>query len=115
MSNWPVLHPEAEIERDKMVSTHTAYDLNGELVAPNCCKTVLPGAIARITFTLTHWFIDNNSKDQTAASATNSFVADVQSIRILVNPASQAMSPGKRKTARRDPGDESPTKWATRY
>ncbi|KIM37617.1 hypothetical protein M413DRAFT_448409 [Hebeloma cylindrosporum] len=90
MSNWPVIHSEAE------------------LISPNRCNAALAGATVRVTFTLNHWFIDNASKDQ--SPATNCFVADVQSIRVLINPTSQAMSPKKRKTARRDPADESPKK-----
>jgi hypothetical protein len=34
--------------------------------------------------------------------AKNMFVVDIQSIRVLVDPPQQVMSPKKRKTARRD-------------
>ena len=112
MANWPVKSYEAEIERDKLVSTHRpippAYDINGELIAPNACKDTLAGSIARVTFTMNHWFIENSSKE--SSPPMNCFVADVQSIRVLVKPASQAISPKKRKTARRDPADHSPSK-----
>jgi hypothetical protein len=111
MSDWPFLHPEAETERHKLVSTHRpielpAYDINGNVIHPNLCNTALAGAVARVTFTLNYWFIENNSKDHTA----NCFVADIKTIRVLINPASQATSPKKRKTARRDPEDGSPSK-----
>ena len=107
MSNWPIIHPEAESERDRLSSTHRpvplpAYDIKGSLIAPDHCKTALAGAVARVTFMLTHWHIE--SKDDGAAS-TNSFVANVQSIRVLVNPQSDSVSPKKRKTAPQDPND----------
>jgi hypothetical protein len=115
MSNWPVINSEAEIERDRLASTHKpielpAYDLNGDLIHPILCNSALAGAIARVTFALNHWYIENSSKEHNA----NCFVADIKTIRILVNPTSQATSPKKRKTARRDPGDESPTKRGNR-
>jgi hypothetical protein len=109
MSNWPVISPEAQHDRDELVSSHRpvplpAYDINGNLIAPHRCKAMLAGAIARVTFTLTHWFIHSTSKDD--SPATNSFVGDIQSIRILVNAPSQLMSPQKRKTATYDPSDK---------
>ena len=113
MATWPVKSYEADIEREKLLSTHRpiplpAYDIDGHLIAPNECKDKLVGAIARVTFTMNHWFIENSSKE--GSPSTNCFVADVQSIRILVKPASQAISPKKRKTARHDPADQSPSK-----
>ena len=68
MSNWPVINSEAEIERDRLASTHKpielpAYDLNGDLIHPILCNSALAGAIARVTFTLNHWYIENSSKD----------------------------------------------------
>jgi len=113
MATWPVKSYEADIEREKLISTHRpiplpAYDINGQLIPPDECKDKLAGAIARVTFTMNHWFIENNSKEGLAS--TNCFVADVQSIRVLVKPASQAVSPKKRKTARLDPADQSTSK-----
>jgi len=111
MANWPVKSYEAQIERDKLLSTHRPiplpYDINGELIPPHACKDTLAGTIARVTFTMNHWFIESNSKER---SSTNCFVADVQSIRVLVKPASQAVSPKKRKTARHDPAEQSTSK-----
>ena len=113
MANWPVKSYEAEVERNKMLSTHRpiplpAYDTDGHLIPPDECKDKLAGAIARVTFTMNHWFIENNTKE--SLPSTNCFVADVQSIRILVKPASQTISPKKRKTARLDPADQSSSK-----
>ena len=113
MSNWPVKSYEAEMERDKLRYTHQpiplpAYDINGELIAPHACKDTLAGTIARVTFTMNHWFIENNSKD--CSSSTNCFVADIQSVRVLVKPASQAVSPKKRRTQQHDPEDQLTTK-----
>jgi hypothetical protein len=109
MCDWPVISPVAQYERDQMCSSHRpvplpAYDLNGDLIPPDQCKTALAGAIARVTFSLNHWFIDSGSKDD--SSATNIYVADVHSIRVLVDPPSQPLSPMKRKTSLRDPTDD---------
>lgn len=52
------------------------------LPGPDRCRVSLTGAIACITFTLSCWIIDNGSKDH--VSASNCFVADIQSIRIQV-------------------------------
>lgn len=89
MANWPVKSFEAELERDKLISTHRpiplpAYDINGNFITPDACKDNLAGAIARVTFTMNHWFIENNSEE--CSSSTNCFVADVQSIHVLVKP-----------------------------
>lgn len=91
MANWPVKSYEAEIECNKLLSTHRpiplpAYDIDGHLIAPEACKNMLTGAIARVIFTMNHCFIDNNWKE--CSSSTNCFVADVQSIRVLVKPES---------------------------
>jgi hypothetical protein len=43
-----------------------------KFIASERCKA-LAGAVIRVTFTLTNWFIDSDANEQ--ASATNSFVA----------------------------------------
>ena len=120
LSEWPVIHPEAAEARDNLVNTHRvvplpAYDMNGHLISPDRYKSALAGALARVTFTLTHWFIP--AKDATSASpaspATNTFVADVTSIRILIDPPTPK-TPQRRKISKRDPGFESPSKKAKR-
>ena len=80
MATWPVKSYEADIERNKLLSTHRpiplpAYDINGHLIPPEECKDKLAGAIARVTFTLSHWYIENNSKE--GSPSTNCFVADI--------------------------------------
>ena len=52
MANWPVKSYEAEIEHNKLLSTHQpiplpAYDINGCLIPPDACENMLAGAIAR--------------------------------------------------------------------
>lgn len=109
MSNWPVISAKAEYERDQLMSSHRpvplpAYDISGDLISPERCKAMLGDAIVRVTFTLAHWFIDSSRKED--VPSMNTFVADVQSIRVLVNSPSQTMSPQKRKTHQRDPSDK---------
>ena len=109
MSNWPVINVEAEDERERLSATHRpvplpAYDVDGELISPARCRESLAGAIVRVSFTLTHWFISSGSNDD--RSSMNSFVADVHSIRQLVTPLSSKLTPKKRKTAQRDPDDK---------
>jgi len=116
MADWPVIHSAAAAQRDQLAATHRpvplpAYDFAGNLITPERCKNALAGAVVRVSFTLTHWFIDKGEKEQ----SKNSFVADVQSIRVLLDPPSQAMSPKKRKTGRRDPGEGSPSKRANKF
>ena len=109
MSNWPMVHPEAEEERDRLAISHRpvplpGYDLEGELISPGQCREMLVGSVARVTFTLKHWFIDSGRNEN--RSPLNSFVADVHSIRVLVTPVTSRMSSKKRKTSQRDPDDK---------
>lgn len=106
MLNWPIKGTDAIDARDNILHTHRpiplpAYNVSGELIQPDRCRKELVGSIARITFTLKHWYIDNRKREN---EQKNVFVADVQSIRILVEPPQSVTSPKKRKTARRDPG-----------
>lgn len=47
-----------------------AYDINRELTTPDACKleSTLAGAIARVTFTMNHWFIEKTSGETSVAS-----------------------------------------------
>lgn len=112
MSNWPIKSSDAMDAQKDMLLTHRpiplpAYNVAGDLIQPDQCQKLLVESLARVTFTLTHWFIDNRKK---GGDRNNTFVADVQSIRILVEPPQQSMSPRKRKTAHRDPGVDSPSR-----
>jgi hypothetical protein len=65
MAAWPVTRYEAEVDYGRLflhrpVPVH-AYDLNGDLIAPDRFKDALARAIARVNFTLNHWFIENSS------------------------------------------------------
>lgn len=111
MSNWPIKSTDAIDARDDMLLTHRpiplpAYSAVGDLIHPDRCQKDLVGSIARVTFTLTHWYIDNRKK---GGDQKNVFVADIDSIRVLVEPPQSSMSPKKRKTAQRDPGLRSPS------
>lgn len=75
-----------------------AHDIKRNLIKPEDCQKALAGTIARVHVTLTHWFINNGHEKK------NLFVADIHSIRVLIGPLRQSMSPQKRKATRRDPG-----------
>jgi hypothetical protein len=110
MSNWPVITLEAEFERDQLLTSHRpiplpAYDINGRHISPDRCKTMLGGAIARVTFTLNHWII-NPESTMTKKDKSNTLIADIHSIQILVNSSSQTIAPRKRKTFEFDPSDQ---------
>ena len=101
LADWPVIHPQADEAKQEMMRTHCvvplpAYDLQGNLIPPQRYQTALAGALVRINFTMSHWYI--SSKDPT----TNSFIANVTAIRILDDPT-PLKSPTKRKTSKRDP------------
>jgi hypothetical protein len=104
LANWPVIHPEAEEARQDMLTSHRvialpAYDIRGDLIQPKHYKDALAGALVRINFKLSHWYINaHGGKD-----AFHSFVADVTAIRVLVEPTMNKMTT-KRKTGKRDPG-----------
>lgn len=86
LANWPTIHSAATDAKKEMLEKKThnliplpAYDIQGQLIPPQSYKSKLPGSIAYIGFTLTHWFI--NQKNDTLAS--NTFTADITSIRII--------------------------------
>ncbi|KAF9039959.1 hypothetical protein BJ165DRAFT_1407106 [Panaeolus papilionaceus] len=115
LENWPVAHPAAAEAKLTMQGKYhsnplPAYDTKGEIIAPERCKTALPGAIVRISFTLTYWHITGSKSDSSSGSAYNIFNADVKSIRVLSDPPAQALMPKKRRTVHYDPDDGSPRK-----
>ena len=103
LADWPVIHPQAHEAKQDMIRTHRvvplpAYDLQGNLIPPERYRNALAGALVRINFTISHWYISPTAiKDP-----TNSFVANVTAIRILADPTPIKM-PMKRKTCKRDP------------
>ena len=111
VSNWPVINPEAEEARSRMVDTHRVvplpvYGIDGCLVPPERYKDIIPGALLRVDFTLTHWYIPESA---TNSEAVNTFVADVKAIKILVD-APPLTSAKKRKTAKTYKAPVSPMK-----
>jgi len=115
-----VIYEPAAAARDEMVEKKThrviplpAYDIAGDLIPPTRYMKVLPGALVRVNFTLSHWFFDSINSSTKASSAKNTFVADVKSIRILIDAPPRVKTPvktpQKRKTELRDPY-ESPSK-----
>jgi hypothetical protein len=101
LRNWPVIYQEAEVAKQKMLTTHRVvplpvYDIDGRLIEPKKYKEALRGAIVRVDFTMAHWYITSNGE------ATNRFVADVKTIRILMNPP--ALNPSRYTPPQQDPG-----------
>ena len=83
MRNWPCKTEQAKADRNNLIGTHCviplpAYDATktGRLIDPKLYHEALPGALIRVYFTSTHFFISNK----------NIFVADVTSIHVLVSP-----------------------------
>ncbi|PPQ74789.1 hypothetical protein CVT24_003728 [Panaeolus cyanescens] len=117
LDNWPVAHPAAAEVKRSMHGKYRpnplpAYNTKGEIIAPERCKTALPGATVRINFTLTHWLITSNKTDGKTNSSSGSgpyhiFNADIDSIRVLSDPPAQVITPRKRRTTRYDPDDVS--------
>jgi hypothetical protein len=99
MSNWPVITSEAEFERNQLLVSHQpvalpAYDFDNKIIPPYLCKAKLAGAIARVTFTLSNCL------------TSNTFFANVHSIRVLATPPSHNILPKKRKTSSHDPTEK---------
>ena len=113
MAKWPTINRAAKVGKAELLNAKThelipvpAYDLQGNLIRPEDYKSVLPGSVVRVGFRLTHWHIKERRNDP----ASNTFIADIESLRVLVK--APAMSP-RRKTERTDPGIlESPSKKA---
>ncbi|KAJ6559053.1 hypothetical protein DFH09DRAFT_1161711 [Mycena vulgaris] len=98
---WPVISDEARKALAEMKSTHrairlVAYDVHGHIIPPSHYETQLPGALAQIKFTLSHWNIKQRASDV--------FCADIWHIRILVPslPTLPPSSPSKRKLNLKD-------------
>ena len=73
------------------------------MIKPEEYRVALAGALAQVSFTMAHWYIAS------ANEATNCFVADVKSIRVLMDPTTPK-KPSKRKTAKRDVEIVSPSR-----
>jgi len=110
---WPVRHEEARKAINGMKSTHRvnylrAYDASpeGRLLFPGAYDSQLPGALAQIRFTLSHWNIC-----QSGQNPRDVFNANIEHIRIL-NPPRTASPSKRRKFSAIDDvsGDISPKK-----
>jgi hypothetical protein len=107
LADWPVIHPEANEAKQDMMRTHRliplpAYDLQGDLIPPERYRTALPGALVRVNFTISHWYISPSKESINSKEHTNSFVADVIAVRVLADSTS-IKTPAKRKISARDP------------
>ncbi|KAJ6477314.1 hypothetical protein C8R47DRAFT_1139938 [Mycena vitilis] len=110
---WPVRQEEARKAIAGMRLTHRVYYLpaydassEGKLIYPSAYDTQLPGALAQIRFTLSHWDIKRDRRDV--------FNANIVQIRVLSPPqtAFSPSSPARRKFSATDDmsGDISPKK-----
>ncbi|KAM6490330.1 hypothetical protein JOM56_014307 [Amanita muscaria] len=102
---WPSDYPEAEDELRGMVNTHRvnyvdAYDIQGKRIKPGDYRKRLQGALVLMRFTMTHWAF----KAKPGQLATDTFVADIVSIRML-KPAEvpKKLASQKRKFQETDP------------
>jgi len=108
LADWPVISSEAEDAKQQMLTTHRvvplpAYDIKGNLIEPKKYQEALAGALVRVNFTMAHWYIASNNE------STNSFVANIKSVRVLIDPV-VAKSPKKRKTAKQETEIASPAR-----
>jgi hypothetical protein len=102
IQNWPTVSGEAKWALQSMHDTHRvrplpAYDLDGDLIPPSQYKAQLEGATVRVYFILRHWSINARQ----GAQASDAYVADVMSMRVLVLPRRHA--PLNRRLFARDP------------
>jgi hypothetical protein len=106
IAGWPVHYDEAQEALNDMADTHRvnyieAYGTDGALILPSMYRKRLQGALVRIHFTLSHWYI--HAKVPTKP-ANDAFAANISLIRVLVPPAITPMSsPKKRKYNKFDP------------
>ncbi|KAJ6559049.1 hypothetical protein DFH09DRAFT_517339 [Mycena vulgaris] len=101
IGQWPVISDEARKALAEMKSTHRAirleaFDAKEYIIPPSHYQTQLPGALAQIKFTLSHWNIRQRASDV--------FNADIWHIRILDPPLPTLppSSPSKRKFTAKD-------------
>lgn len=105
--NLPTRSDIAKAELEKMKDTHTfnplpAYNVDGDLITPKDYDIALRGATVALSFTLTHYAIASRESD--SAPGSDTYVADVVKIRVLVPPAPRVLeeSPRKRLLRRDD-------------
>jgi hypothetical protein len=93
---------------ENMRDTHrvvplSAYDVNGDLIAPHEYKLRLQGALVIVRFNMLHWSIGAR-KDQ---GPVDTYVAEIQGIRVLDPPKLQAhQTPKKKRVRKKDPFDD---------
>ena len=88
IANWPV-HNDLQEGLDKIKKSHVAvpipaYDVDRRLILPTQYRSKLEGATVEVRFILRHWAI--SEKKSVGKGGTDSYTADVQSIRALVPP-----------------------------
>jgi hypothetical protein len=111
IANWPVAQEAAKQALKMIVDTHRvvpipAYDMQGHLIAPIQYRSRLEGAVVELHFELSHWSIGGKETEP----SSDTYVADVTQIRVLVPPKPRVVTPTKRKVLRRIDLLESPTK-----
>ena len=81
-----------------MVETHSvnpvpAYDMHGILIPPTLYRNRLSGATVELHFEVTHWAM----KGRNGKASSDTYVADIVAIRVLVPPKPTLVTPRKRK------------------
>lgn len=99
-----------------MKETHTfnplpAYDVNGDLIMPKDYESALRGATVVLNFTLKHYGI---AAREPATLSTDTYVADVFKIRVLVPPIERALEESPRKRLLKKDDDAFPPRKITR-
>ena len=97
IANWPV-HDNLQEGLDKIKKSHVvvpipAYDIDRRLIHPTQYRSKLEGATVEVRFTMQHWAI--GEKKSAGKGSTDSYTADVHSMRVLVPPV-RVTSPRKR-------------------
>lgn len=82
-----------------MKETHTfnplpAYDVNGDFIMPKDYESALRGATVALSFTLKHYAIASKDSD---SPGSDTYVADVVKVRVLVPPAPRVLEQSPRK------------------
>jgi hypothetical protein len=107
ITNWPTNSDQAADALMEMENTHTvnplmAYGLNKQLIHPKDYAVKLRDALVEMRFNLKHWAIGGTKKK----APTDTFVADIVSIRVIEEPKPRP-SPSKKRPRAKDPFDDS--------
>lgn len=103
LENIPVSGDIAVAELAAMKATHVfnilpAYDVDGDLIMPKDYESRLKGAVVVMSATLKHY----DFTARASSPASNTFVADVVKIRVLVPPVELVAEQERKRVPARD-------------